>query len=267
MPPTIEQWQEWRKRCALLRCGEPTMAALRGFAWLRFQRFARILLGEAEGAARTPSAADCWHLLESRLAVGRLRSGRRYKEWLFARLESSDDAPLDVIQGGATLLMRDVARYTLAMEAPPAGTRSLDVPTGRDDDGPSLAECLPAATGAPPEQGELAAHAAALAEDCFGQLDLRARLVLLAKRLNAPLYHPVVLTAAHTSRTRASEIWRAVYQRLAAMARDRYSSDDSARQLALALAASDKLAEIIFRWGRAEKQARPLFVLVEEPQT
>ena len=46
MPPTLAHWQEWRARCALQRCGPEATAALRGFAWLRFQRCAGAVLGE-----------------------------------------------------------------------------------------------------------------------------------------------------------------------------------------------------------------------------
>lgn len=263
MPPTLAHWQEWRALCALQRCGPETTAALRSFAWLRFQRCARAVLGEAAGKARTPMAADCWHLLETQLAVGRNRGGRRYKEWLFARLEGSSGAPLDVVQGGATLLLRSVARQFLAREAAPDGTLSLDAPAPGAPEGAVLAAYVAAPADETLERNEMAGYAVTVAERVFAGLDARARLILLAKRLELPLYHPDVLAVARASRSRASEIWRAAYRRLADETRRLFPAEPPDYQMRLTLEASGRLGEIIFHWGGAEIEARPLFLLVE----
>ncbi len=264
MSPTLAHWMEWRARCALQRCGAATTAALRGFAWLRFRRFACAALGAGAGAPRTPSAAECWHLLETQLAVGRNRAGRRYKEWLFDRLEGASDPPLDVIQGGATLLLRSVARQFLASETSPDGTLYLDAATpGGDDQGPPLASLLPAPADETLERHELTAHAATVAERVFSDIEPRTRLILLAKRLGLPLYHPAVLATARVSRSRASEIWRAVYRQVAGETRRLFPAEPADFQLRLACAAAAHLGEMIFRWGEAEIEARPLFLLVE----
>lgn len=264
MTATIQQWEEWRARCAILRCAEPARSALRGFAWARFVRYAGHAIGEAGVRGRVPSAADCWHLLESHLAVARPRSGRRYKEWLFARLENADDPPLHVIQSGASLLIRSVVRDWVLAETPPPATQSLDAPIGPDGAGFTLADLLPAVDGDDAIEGEeIDRAAAALLPGFLDALDGPARLVLLAKRLGLPLYDPAVLKLAGVGRSRVSTIWRGVFIRLARLVRERHAGEAHDWQLKLTLRATQRLNEQIFLWGRVEKTAQPLFFIVE----
>ena len=264
MRSAIEHWEEWRSRCAIARCGAVTAAALRGFAWLRFQRYARAVLREDAVSARLPSAEQCWMLLEAYLSVARPRSGRRYKEWLFARLEGAADDPLNVIQGGASLLLRDVVREHLRQEVSAYGVISLDAPAGPGLEGVSLHELLPAGMDDNVLGHEREQLADGVADRVLNMLSDSIRLILLAKELHLPLYHPVVLGVAGVGRSRASELWRSTFNRLADDVRDCFPGEPPVWHLRLALAASARLGEKIFLWGRAEKMARPLFLLKEE---
>ena len=265
MPTMIEHWDEWRRRCAVLRCGPAAQAALRGFAWARFSHYARHALGEADARMRVPSAADCWHLFETHLSVAQPRSGRRYKEWLFARLEHAQDPPLDVIQGGASLLVRTVVRSWLLAEGPQRNMQTLSAPVAADETGVLEWEDLLAAPPADgPEQAEIEQAAVQLLPVCLAGLTRAERLVLLAKQLDIPLYDPAVLRLAGVGRSRASALWRGVFQHVAAWTRRHHPQEPRDWQLQLALLVSRKLGEKILFWGRVEKTAQPLFYMVEE---
>ncbi len=263
MDPTVEQWAEWRARCALHRCGAASQAALRRFAWRRFLHYARVALRDWNPQERVPTPEACWHMLESELTVGRQRSGRRYKEWLFARLEGSADAPIDVIQGGATLLMRTVVRNWALAETRSVKTVSLDAPLCGGDSALTLGDLIPDADTPSPETGELDRMATGLTQAFFNTLDNRTRLVLLAKQLGLKLYDPRVLAAAQAGRSRISEIWRGAFIQLARRVREAYAGEPHDWQLALTLRAARLLGEKIILWGRAEKTAQPLFYMVE----
>lgn len=263
MLASIQHWEEWHARCALLRCGEETRTALRGFAWTRFVHYAQAALGESGVQPQVPAAEDCWHLLESDLSVARPRSGRRYKEWLFARLEGTGDAPIDVIQGGASLLMRTVVRTWALHETTPRKTRSMDAPLCLGASGLTLADLLPAEEGTSLEDDELAARAATLAPAFFDTLDPKARLVLLAKHLDLPLYDPGVLALAGIGRSRASDIWRSAFTQLAGLVGQTHPTEPRDWQLKLTLVVARLLNERIVCWGRVEKTAQPLFFMAE----
>ena len=264
MAVTFEQWETWHARCAILRCTESTRVALRGFAWARFVRYAGYAIGMQDARKRVPAAEDCWHLFESYSAVARPRTGRRYKEWLFARLEGSADPPLQVIQAGASLLLRSVVREWVLAETSPTATSSLDAPLNTTDAGFTLADLLPA-TGDDDaiEEGEIGRAAEGLLPGFFASLDERTRLVLLAKRLGLPLYASAVLKLTGIGRSRVSVVWRDVFIRLAHSVRAQHAAETCDWQLKLTLRMAQRLNEEIFLWGRVEKSAQPLFFILE----
>ncbi|MGI6100368.1 MAG: hypothetical protein GX174_03800 [Lentisphaerae bacterium] len=264
IPTTFQHWQEWRTRCAAQLCAPATQTALRDFGAHRFQHYARAVLGQHDVRKQIPAPEECWHLLESELTTGRLRSGRRYKEWLFARLEGSPDAPINVIQGGASLLMRTVVRNWALREGRQRRSRPLDAPIGAPGSSLTLLDLLPA-----PEREdnlevtEFDQQAAAEAQRLFETLPERTRKVVLAKQLGLPLYGTPMLAQLGTSRSGASVLWRGVFQSLAHQITRHYPDEPRAWQLKLSLRAAKKLEPLIFRWGRLEKSASQLFFMAE----
>ena len=263
MATTFQHWQEWRARCAALRCGSETRSALQTFAAQRFQRYARAVLGEPDVGPQLPAPGECWHLLESELAAGRLRSGRRYKEWLFARLEGSRDAPIDVVQGGASLLLRTVVRNWARRETRQRQTCPLEMPVGVPGGRLTLADLLPAPPAGDPEASELERLGDAEAGALFASLPTLPRHVLLAKQLGLPLYGAELLAHVGSSRSGVSLVWRGVFQQLARQVAQRYPEEPRDWQLRLGLQAARKLEQLIFSWGRLEKSAQVLFHMVE----
>ena len=260
--PSLEQWREWQTGCAAGRCAPATRSALHLFGWQRFIHYARHARGERLAEGSLPDAAGCWHLLESRLVTGRSRQGKAYKQWLFDRTAGCDD-PLDTVQGGASLLLRSVVRDFLRREAPQPVHVSLDAPLDGADGALTLADLLPDADGRAdePDAPRLAGDVARAA---FDALDARQRLLVLAKHLDVPLYHPAVAAAAGTGRSYASELWRGAFERLAAEAKRACPDEDRAGRLRLCLRAVPELSRLIFEWARAEKSAAAVFRVAEE---
>ncbi len=131
----LENWQMWRERCAAARCTPAAQLDLCGFAFDRFRRY----LQKVRPSSAPPSASDAWHAFETHLALGRTRATKAWKAWLFAR--GGAHPTLNCIQGGATLIMRDVVRTYLRNEQSPPWMLSLDAPAGQpaDQDGGVLA--------------------------------------------------------------------------------------------------------------------------------
>ena len=265
MAPALADWTAWHARCALAPCPPATRDALRRFAWDRFRHYAVRSPGRpAPHDGELPSPEDCWHLLETSLATSRTRTGKRYKEWLFARLAGSPDPPLDVIQGGASLLMRSVVARHLRSEGRSPSTVSLDAPTGSNGEGLPLRDLLPddAAADAAADVGRRLDGAAVVAP-FLRDLAERERLLVLAGRLGLSLAHPAVRAATGLGRSRAYVLWQHIYTRLAEAVRQRFPDEPPRTQLALASEAAAALGAELFSWGAAEKAAAPLFREVE----
>ena len=261
--PSLEQWQEWRVRCALAPCAPSTREALHLFGWQRFGHYARAARGDRLPAGCLPDAAGCWHLLETRLVTGRSRQGKCYKQWLFDRTAGCDD-PLDTVQGGAELLVRSVVRDFLRREAPRPRHLSLDAPLDGTAGGLTLAELLPDAAADGADEPDAPRLARDVARAVFEALPSRARLVVLAKHLDVPLYHPVVMHVAGVRRSRVSQLWRGAFERLAAEAGRACPTEDRAGRLRLCLRAAPEMAHLVLQWARVEKRAAAVFRVAEE---
>jgi len=252
-------WDEWRKLCALGRCSDPTSDYLQGFAHIRFQaliaRYAhRTGVEEPQALAAGIGPRESWHLLESRFVVQSTRHGKRYKDWLFARLERSADAPLDVIQGGATLILRDAVREYLRLEFSPPRTQSLNQPL-RSKTGYYLVleELLPDKYHAADETAhrEYARLAEGHAEAFFNDTDERDRIVIFARGLGIRFAAPEI--AKLTS----------VVERVATEIQQLYPQEDNASLLMLSRLTLEAVTERTILWGKSERGLAPFFLSIE----
>lgn len=260
--PTLDQWCEWRLQCAAARCQPSTREALRLFGWQRFKHYATACGGPSFPAGALPDAESCWNLSETRLATGQSRQGKRYKDWLFDRA-GGGDATQDAVQGGASLLIRDVVRDFLRREAPRPRHVSLDAPAGEGSQHPPLSELLPGAPDAAVEHRDFARQAEEIARVFLFRLSGQDRLVLLARELGVPLYHPAVEQAAGVRKSRVALIWQGVFKRLAEHVNERLSCEDYPARLGICLLAATELGKQVLAWGRAEKTAAALFKMAE----
>ncbi len=261
---TIEHWREWRERCAITKCGAKTAGALRSYAKRRFTFFLLRLADDEAFDLEVPDADDCWRLLETFLCVARPRSGRRYKEWLFARLARSSDDPLDIIQGGATLVLRTVVRDWFAAHRPPR-TFSLNAPILPG--GVSLAELLPDPSSPDRDDWEIRDAAAATARSVATRLSPATRLVLAVRAWGLPLFHPAVLRYIGIGHTKAAETPKAVLGDLAGHVRRNWSREPSSWQMRVCLAAyHDLVALVMSRWDSDRAHSHLNRLLKHHPQ-
>ena len=262
-------WTEWHEMCALARCADTTCRQLQSFAMTRFRRMVRVHVAGPLGArtsALIPSVDDVWHLFESHLVVRGTSRGKRYKEWLFARTAITRDNALDVIEAGATLIMRDVVREYRRRELPWDRSVSMDQPVGGDAGDLTMHDLLPGTTDPVEEIGrrEYERLSRRHAQDLFGGMPVRARVALLARGLGLPLSHGEVAKAAGCGKSALNVTFREVMKTAAEALRSQYPSDDTESLVALTLMTLSEAKRLALAWGKAQDACMRLFTTVGE---
>lgn len=257
-------WLQWHARCALARCDAEPAGILRHFAWTRSVSLIHRLGTLAEGLA-VPAAREAWHLFEVHLVTGRTREGKRYKEWLFARSAGqTGPARLDTIQGGATLILRDVVRETIRREVRPFGTCSIDAPI-HGTEGLTLAD-LVAGGSSPADDAaarEIEVLAQRTAERIFGTASRRVRIGLCLRELGLSLDGPAVERAAGCGKSSLHSAVRIFTTGLAVAVCHAHPSETPDTAHAIAARAMQILRERAREWGRLEKSLARFFLQVE----
>jgi len=233
MTTDVASWTEWKRVCALGGCGAGARAALQGFAHHRFHHFAARLAGGpwedlVPGLRHQIDAADAWHLFESFLEIRSTRAGKRYKDWLFARLARAVGNPLGTLEAGATLIMRDVVREHVRREYHARRECSLNAPLSNADGQPLTLEILLPATDDPVAdvaRREYAALADTLAGETCQSLRPRTRVAILARLLGLSLADPVVEEAAGCRKSALNEELTRFHQALRARVEERFADD------------------------------------------
>lgn len=260
-------WLEWKRVCALGGCSDPARDHLQRFAHHRFLRCVeRLRGGRWSGVVgrlqQDIQPSEAWHLFESHLEIRNTRGGKRYKDWLFARLAGSEDAPQAVLEGGASLIIRDVVREHLRREWQAGGHLSLEAPVryGDDGEGPTLRDLLPATEDAlgVVARREYTALAAALAERTFDALPLRTRVSVLAKTLELNLHDPRVLTAAQCGKSVLNEQYATYRRELRARVECEFADEDHAGRVFILCQSALGVQERVFLWSRTQPHCAPM---------
>lgn len=257
-------WGEWRALCALGLCPAAVQQALTGFAEFHFRRFIRRYAfrtnAPAEGAML--SARDSWHLLETHMTARQTRNGKRYKDWLFARIPPGSPSPMRAVAGGAVLLMREAAREYLLREAAPARQVSLASPLSPDGTG-TLEDLLPDMVSPADEAArrEYEALAREYAEEWFAALGARDRVIVLARHLGLPLNHPAVEQAAGCRKSKAFAALKSLVETLAADLKKQYPEDPLEALRLLAVLTFEALHRRVQGWAQGEPRCTELFAL------
>jgi len=256
--PNLEDWQEWRRRCARNLCSAPTQRRLGTFAKQRFamylQRCRTITnLAPDDLRAQLPEADIAWHLFECHARLTRTRAGKCYKAWIFAHLTKTGGEPLDVVQSSATLILRDAVRKHLTAETAQHRMVSLDAPLPGCEPHLSLHDLLPCPEDgtdalAERESDRLARQHAATV---FRLLRHPERLGLLARFLGIPVSDPAVLRATGLSQSRLNHITRRVIERIRESLRQHYRADSAATIRTLTLKVIDHLEQNLFAWRQS----------------
>ncbi len=270
--PDLDDWLAWKTHCARALCPPDTQRRLATFAGIRFAAYIRRCrhitnLCLSDLAQRVPDDDDAWHAFESHAMLAQSSRGKRYKEWIFARLKRASGNPLDVVQAGASLLLRDAVRKHLCAELPRRQTVSLDEPLPGGDTELTLGDLLPGAadvfdTLAGREADSLADRHA---ETVFQMLPRPERLGLLARFLGLPISDPKVLRATGMNKSHLCDLTRRVVERIHDALRLHYRHDgaDTVRQLTLTVIAH--LEHRLYAWRDTERRLPRLFRNQEPP--
>lgn len=260
-----DAWIEWKRRCAYDLCGNEAKAYLREFAVARFRKWLDHCACSMRVSARqheTMPGRDTWHLLETRMTTGRDLRGKHYKDWLFRRVQHSKDSPLDVIQGGATLVMREAVRDLLRQEAAPGWVQSLSQPLSGSAECDLVLEDVLAGGANPADLAALREYdtiAVAHAGEVFKDMTHKERMAVLAKKIGLSVACEALERAAGCRKSRLSELYRQFAGRVGKFLKSRYSGEDMESLLTLALMIMDRVSEEVVRWARAESACACLF--------
>ncbi len=243
---TPAQWREWRHRCAIAKCGQTTAFALSSFVSSRFRHYAAHVVGETSVPTETPDPAACFGLVEHWMAVSRPVSGRRYKEWLFARAKGQRGSTRQgTILSGASLVVRSVVRKWL-VHSRPREELSLDAPVPGLE-GVTFAELVPDQSTASPDESALRDYAASVADEIFGKMKRQTKLVMLARSAKLPLSHPRLLEVFGMGKSKTAETWKEVLADVASVVRCRWPDETSDWKIAISMRAFDALDGLLAR--------------------
>jgi hypothetical protein len=268
---TLANWQEWKDKCALALCAEDTRRLLPGFVHSRFSHFAQAYAGTTNAGSASgliPSSKEAWHRFETHFQLHDSPGGKKYKEWLFARMETRGYSAQESVEAGATMLMRDVVREYLLREHSSRRTVSISQGAGGSShEGTTLSveELLPGTmdTTRAVEDRELDAMACADAEGAFARLDRRERIALLAHEAGMSLAHPEALKAAGCGRSALNAAFHSALTGIAAYARECHPREEATVQATLACLLFDHIRSLVFLWGKSENRRAPFCKWVE----
>jgi hypothetical protein len=236
---SVHSWLEWKKMCAADLCGEVARHELQQFAAVRFQKHANTeayRTNDPKGNMLRVKPGEAWHLLEVYFTVHGTREGKRYKDWLFARVHNSPDDPIDIIQGGATNLMREVVREFIRRECPRWGIVSIQQPRTTTGDSGTVEDLLPdqhdPLTDVEAREYEnLAAQHALALSSAIGK---REKVALAAKELGRSLADPIVLKHAGCGKSVLSACYGDLIRKVVGLIQEAHPGEDAASLLYLA---------------------------------
>jgi hypothetical protein len=260
----FEHWQMWHRECALARCSQRAMSDLESFAGKRMLTFLRRYVTRTNlGSTTLPHLSDpeAWHLFESYMAVTTTRSGKRYKDWLFARTRRDPVSAGDIVEAGASLIMRTVTRDFLRREFSPRATVSMQtvVATGSTGTDLTLEDLLPSPTSpAPTGDGDYEPLAERHATERMAAMNHRDRVALLARSLGLPLSHGAVVAVAGCGKSVLSQAYRLLVTGIGEDVQRAYP-DEGEGAMRLALLIIQRLKDHVLLWGKSETRCSALF--------
>lgn len=257
--PTLADWLQWRRMCALALCEPDTQQRLHSFVHKRFTHYATActhLTPFNRGEDFTPPPDRAWHAFETLLRIRGARTGKSYKRWL---LQCGPDGEyrLDRVLAGASLLVRDTVREHMRHEVANRILVSIDAPLpGHSGTGLSLAELLPSDsdTRADVQRRDLNNLAAREAAKLATRLTRRQKIALVARELSETRAPRQALTTARCGRTMLANAHREALLAIANHVANCFPNDTKEERagLAVALLASLKarlLSQAKNRWS------------------
>lgn len=261
---SYDDWREWYLCCSLERCRDETKTKLIQFARHRFHYYLRVIKKAYEAPSQTPSTRYCWHLFETQLIVGKTRAGKSYKNWLFARIKNSTDDPLDVVQGGATLLVRWVVRNWAKSELRPKTSVSYRDKTNYYSDlNLTVDDLLPSHGSKSIEQVEIYDLADKLLPLLYRRLNQPEYILLLSRHLGIPLSHPLVLQLTKFNQQGAYRAWNRIFRKIADVVRSAHPDEDVAWLLRISMRLTQEIAPKVLQRSEWDRDAGRLVTLAK----
>jgi hypothetical protein len=268
--PAKNSWMEWKDRCAIGLCTRAVQNELGNFAGIHFKRYLR------RYAYRTNlrneqidlNRGDAWHLFETYLTVRNTRQGKKYKDWLYARSSGTEQMDLKVLAGGASLLIRDVAREHLRREYSPSSMISLNSPVdGLDETRLTLEDLLPGAIDPVDEvaKREFEQLATQHAQEFFAAMNRRERIAVLAKIVGISLANREVEKAAGCRKSVLSQSYRKFILNAAARMNKYYSTEDTEAVKVLTLMTLQAVKEVVKTWAGSSSGVSRFLSTTEAP--
>ncbi len=250
---TIDHWEEWKKQCAIALCSNDARRDLESFAFHRWTRFLQTIFGYDSPELTELKIGDIWHRFETWCCVSSTSSGKAYKDWMFGRLETHVGTPLDIIQSGATLLLRDVVRdfvrHEGRMRLP--GRRapeiSLNEPIAGIEGDLTYADLLPAELDADSQLivREYQRLAEQEASELLPRLVSRERLVLAASALGIPMSNPRLARIAGKKKSVLSSTLQRVEDRIKQHIDKKYTGEQEGDRRVLCIATLRQLRNVV----------------------
>ena len=268
---TLANWQEWKDKCALALCAEDTRGQLPGFVHSRFSHFAQAYAGTTNAGTASgliPSSGEAWHRFETHFQLHDSPGGKKYKEWLFARMETRGYSAQESVEAGASLLIRDVVREYLRREH--SSRRMVSIShgvAGCSGEGETLSveDLLPGTldTTRAVEERELDAMARSDAEGAFARLNRRERVALLAHAAGMSLAHPEAVKAAGCGRSALNAAFHSALTGIAACTRECHPREAASVHATLACLMFEHVGRLVNLWGKSENGCTPICMWME----
>lgn len=267
MDTEFSHWVEWKQKCDLRLCGPQTQGSLHAYVGKRLRKLVSRSLAEIRRALVDTHELDgwmCWDLFEGFYADRESRSGRRYKDWLFATVQSSSDNHVDVMEREVNELLYNVVRQFIRTHYPRRDTASLDAPLREEDSGTgTLMDILPHRSISPSDDAELRDArnvAAGFAADFFEGMSRRERVALAVRGLDLPLSCREAEEAAGCKKSVLSDAGNRVYQGMIDRLRQVFPEDVEVLRFYVVEALVEKCIE----WARGDRSCETIFRLLAQ---
>jgi hypothetical protein len=269
---SLDTWVEWKRKCAAAKCQETAQHELHQFAAVRLQKYTQTeayRTNDPDGHMLEVPPRDAWHLLETYFLVHSNREGVRYKDWVFGKVRTSDDAPENVIQGSATNLMREAVREFIRRECPKWHAISADTPLSDAAGAATVVSLLeaPAEPISEVERREYEELAEGHAGKLFAELDEREKIVLAVIALGRTLDDPRVEELAGRKKATLYTTRKGLLERIKAIIAKSYPDEDPECIMYLASQTLLALFNLVLKEKNTENSETLAFLSVSEDTT
>lgn len=289
------EWVEWKKKCAIDLCSEPSRESLVLFVGPQLiKKYHEVCPGRTlplidtrkeKGGARTG-----FHFFETYMHSVSSGTGKRWKDWLFQRAAmNTENSPEVAIEKEVSTCLNNAVlrRMTEGEEDDATAARSkgenvisINAPTGEERTYEDILNDL--ATPNPADEAalnELITIGRSEAAIHLGKIPRYQRIAVLASALNLSLGMPEVTTAAgkgksalydsvnlpkqeqrQMGRSFCSRFWQDFRRRI----ESQYPNEDRRTLDLLSDAFVQELGNAAIEWGKSEKSLAPLFSLGED---